>query len=439
MRKHLILSVSVMTLMVAFTGCGNKTKVSLDKTTLSLLAGEIEKLAATVEPEDAGNKGVIWTSSNNGVATVTADGTVTAIDSGTAIISATAQDGSKKAATCSLTVASIYASGFEWNSNFTGVGTVWKNGSLLYKLVDGKHYTGANSVVVSGKDVYAAGYCGGHDYGDGEVGAVWKNGHVLHKSNLANEVESTGDNSVSIAVAGNDVYAVGGSEGITVWKNGNVLYGLTNENYGPEGDDLAECESIAVAGNDVYAVGWGKNSQSKYVATVWKNGKVLYRLTDGNYHAFSYSVAVAGNDVYVVGCDGYKDFLEGNAVAMVWKNGNVLYKLTDGKRDARGYSITVESNDIYVLGTEKNSQGKDVGTVWKNGHLLYRLGDGYFDTSGSSLTVLGNDVYVAGIDRNLRGKNVATVWKNGNVIYRLTDEKNKSLFTSVSVLWSNHI
>lgn len=75
--------------------------VSLDKTELKLAKGGNAKLTATVLPADATDKTVTWTTSDNKVATVAADGTVTAVGEGTAVITATAGG---KTAQCTVTV-----------------------------------------------------------------------------------------------------------------------------------------------------------------------------------------------------------------------------------------------------------------------------------------------------------------------------------------------
>lgn len=74
------------------------TGVSLDKDTLSLYTGDTASLTATVEPENATNPAVIWSSDNADVATVD-NGTVTAKAAGTATITATAADDSNISAT----------------------------------------------------------------------------------------------------------------------------------------------------------------------------------------------------------------------------------------------------------------------------------------------------------------------------------------------------
>ena len=78
------------------------TNVSLNKTELKLEVSGTEKLEATVEPSDASNKDVTWSSSNETVATV-ADGTVTAKAEGTATITVTTAEGNHQA-TCTVTV-----------------------------------------------------------------------------------------------------------------------------------------------------------------------------------------------------------------------------------------------------------------------------------------------------------------------------------------------
>jgi uncharacterized protein GlcG (DUF336 family) len=79
------------------------TGITLNYEERTLLPGDTVTLIATVQPDDADNKTVTWTSSNPDVATVNDDGFVEAIANGETIITATTQDGNKKA-TCAITV-----------------------------------------------------------------------------------------------------------------------------------------------------------------------------------------------------------------------------------------------------------------------------------------------------------------------------------------------
>ena len=80
------------------------TQITLDTTTASLEVGKTTTLTATVEPSDATDTRVTWTSSDTSVATVAPDGTVTAVKAGTATITATAEGDTGKFATCTVTV-----------------------------------------------------------------------------------------------------------------------------------------------------------------------------------------------------------------------------------------------------------------------------------------------------------------------------------------------
>ena len=84
------------------------TSITLNKSSLSLKVGEKETLIATVLPENATDKKVTWTSSKEDVATVDANGRVTAIAEGNATIIASAGG---RTATCSVTVSNNNISG----------------------------------------------------------------------------------------------------------------------------------------------------------------------------------------------------------------------------------------------------------------------------------------------------------------------------------------
>lgn len=79
------------------------TGVTLNKTSLTLEAGQDETLIATVAPSNADNKNVSWTSSDNTVASVDQTGKVSAVAAGTATITVTTADGNKTH-TCTVTV-----------------------------------------------------------------------------------------------------------------------------------------------------------------------------------------------------------------------------------------------------------------------------------------------------------------------------------------------
>lgn len=80
------------------------SQITLNKAEASISVGNSETLTATVAPENATIKALTWASSDEDVATVAPDGTVTAVKAGAATITATTADGSGKSAVCKVTV-----------------------------------------------------------------------------------------------------------------------------------------------------------------------------------------------------------------------------------------------------------------------------------------------------------------------------------------------
>ena len=82
------------------------TDVTLSKSSLSLIPGQSSTLAYTLAPDNATNPFVVWSSSNDRVATV-ADGVVTAVNPGEATVTCKARDDDAEA-TCTVTVYDNY-------------------------------------------------------------------------------------------------------------------------------------------------------------------------------------------------------------------------------------------------------------------------------------------------------------------------------------------
>ena len=120
MNKKLLVLPCTLLLLFSIGGCGSNnhspnsqqtsgasinteiTGVYLNYEELAMYKGKSATLTATVEPEDAFNRDVTWTSSNTSVATVT-NGTIKALKEGTAIITVTTKVGGLTA-TCAVTV-----------------------------------------------------------------------------------------------------------------------------------------------------------------------------------------------------------------------------------------------------------------------------------------------------------------------------------------------
>ena len=262
----------------------------------------------------------------------------------------------------------------------------WKNG-IAVNLPNG---TMANSIYVSGNDVYLAGqeYLGG---GIHQIAKYWKNGISI---NLTDSISYAGAN--DIYVYGNDTYVAGWeSVGIPYakyWKNGTAVH-LPNGGF---------ATSIYVLNNDVFVAGI---DTGQTIAKYWKNGVGINLNTNGSDYSIANDIYVSGNDVFVAGAlgeiidygDGYMELILHSAV--YWKNG-IPVNLPHG---TRANSIYVSGNDVYVAGQEYNGNSL-LAKYWKNG-IPVNLPHG---TQANSIYASGNDVYVAG-DNNGKAK----YWKNG--------------------------
>ncbi len=295
--------------------------------------------------------------------------------------------------TTTTVVPDVYVAGYKNDFSFP-VAAIWKNETLTM-LSSGP--SNANSVFVSGSDVYVAGY----DRSTWNVATIWKNGVAIPLSTTPGDADAA-----AVYVSGTDVYAAGyensgGKKVAKFWKNG-VATPLTNGSFD------AYAESIYIEGTNVYVVGHETNG-SYYVAKIWKNG-VATVLSNGLSDAFAMSVFVSGADVYVAGYVRNA----GKHIATLWKNA-IPGSLTPNTSDGYANSVFVSGNDVYVAGYEDTGLGTDA-KLWKNGvasNLSHGANPGY-PAYATGVFVTGTDVYVSGYALCLCGGTnyTARIWKN---------------------------
>ncbi|MDR1877154.1 MAG: Ig-like domain-containing protein, partial [Flavobacteriaceae bacterium] len=332
--------------------------VTVSSATLELYVGDKQTLTAEVTLADVADKTLTWSSSNTDVATVDpATGEVTAVATGTAIITATAAN--DKTGSCTITVSpDVYVAGYADSNNSIQIAALWKNG-VWHALTNGTNAAYAKSVYVSGNDVYVAGE-------DDNKPVLWKNGVVQVLPHIK------WGSAYSVYVSGSDVYIAGENSYIpALWKNG-VKQAL-NAGYG-------SAKSVYVSGSDVYVAG-----EDNYKPVLWKNGVKQILSNDGGV---AQSVFISGTDIYVVGDD--------DSGAVLWKNG--VKQALPSTSWASAHSVYVSGTDVYVAGRD------DSGAVlWKNG-----VQQALYGVSARSVFVSGSDVYVAG-----ENSNKPVLWKNG--------------------------
>lgn len=94
------------------------TGITTTPTSVTLEKGTTQALSTVLVPANATNQNVTYTSSNQNVATVSADGVITAVGEGTATITVTSADGGYTA-TCAVTVPHQHTYSSAWTSNAT--------------------------------------------------------------------------------------------------------------------------------------------------------------------------------------------------------------------------------------------------------------------------------------------------------------------------------
>jgi hypothetical protein len=286
----------------------------------------------------------------------------------------------------------------------TSEAVMWKNGSICWRSGMNEEALG-NSVFVSGNDVYIAGY----GRGEGPYGGtndpraiLWKNGKAQYLPFLG--ARQTGFAN-SVFVSGKDVYVAGTYRpanypydfraGAVLWKNGAAQY-LSPSDATPD----TEANSVYVSGGDVYVAG-----QVSGKAALWKNGAMLPLSLDSGSTSWASSVFVSGGDVYVAGGGEYSAESSGYA-AILWKNGE-KQNLSDGSIFGVAHSIFVIDADVYVAGETLDAQGLIAATLWKNG-AKQNIDSPTSICEAQSVFAIGGDVYVGGAVFGY-----AAIWKNG--------------------------
>ena len=213
------------------------TGVSLSQTTATIGVGETLTLTATVAPDNAANKNVTWSSSNESVATVK-DGVVTGKAAGMATITATTDDGGKKA-TCTVTVSNtqdlaLLTNDFTAPDGITLTGTLGAN--VKISIASGATVT-LRDATINGKGKWAGITC----LGDATI--------VIE-----------GENSVMGFALGHPGIYIPKGKTLTIRGDGSLTASGKNDNSascgaGIGGGYFMECGNIVIEGGTINATG----------------------------------------------------------------------------------------------------------------------------------------------------------------------------------------
>lgn len=363
-------------------------QIALDKDTLELKVDSTYQLSATITPETSTDI-ITWRSSDETIATVSDNGTITAIAAGNATITATATSGTS--ASCELTVTTIQALYILGTIN--GNAYVWKNMEILYNF-EGQSFQPIDMDIYN-SNVYITANVNG------------TNGVYLNGQKMEGYVGS------SIQVVNGNIYTLHNG---TIYKNGTQL-------CSPKPIDL-ECTSMKMYVAEPYV--YICVNPKGYGPRLWKINSTSGNVEETTYickdinvtqthevngHPESYEepidslnvlagdILVDGTDVYIVGRRTFKSYVQySNLGGFVWKNGKEI----KFAQYACFLDIIMFKNNIYMASSNLSKWPQAAVYTWQAPFEQNSLKQKTLSTQGNarSVCVCGDDIYVVGHDGN---------------------------------------
>jgi hypothetical protein len=434
-----LLSVSLALLVGGCSRGGNSVGRTAQTITFDNPGTQTAGTSLTLSAKASSDAAVTFTSATPGICTVSGT-TATFVTAGACTIDASQTGNSIYAAASqvaqSFTVnpaigptTTVYISGFAISaastaSNVVSVPEVWQltSGSptataTALSMPGGMTSAQANTIAVSGSDVYVAGSASNST---NETAVYWLNNGA--PTTLPSGATIAGAN--AIAVSGGNVYVAGYEENTA--GNGNAVLwvnGTATTLSPPSGMAYSFARAIAVSGGNVYVAGVAWNTNSDESAALWVNGAATLLpmpsgLT-GDYYAGG--VAVSGGNVYV---SGYTDSDADTDTAISWVNNGAATTLPIpagilyGEYTANG--IAVSGSDVYAAGSGSTGVGSGTAAYWENGTpTTLPMPSGIQESVATSwavgIALSGSDVYSVGsLEDSFAGVGpTAAYWVNG--------------------------
>lgn len=245
--------------------------IELSQTSATLTTGSTLNLTATVTPVDALNKTVLWSSSDETVATVDG-GFIIAQKPGTATITAKAEADETVTATCTLTVADAAAPAFY---SEISDGDFYIQNVATGMFLSGANDWGTHSSIIEHGTVYTAAKI--------SEGVYTLDSHIYNNANdhfLAGDYTDGAATNLQIVALGDGKYSIANADGtafFTAWPNSTyVTANASDANssfaqwYFVSKKDRDKALTAATAVNPVDATYYIKNPQfSRNQSTQW--------------------------------------------------------------------------------------------------------------------------------------------------------------------------
>ncbi|MDO4194417.1 MAG: leucine-rich repeat protein, partial [Erysipelotrichaceae bacterium] len=386
------------------------TGITMTTTELRVAVGDTGKIQASVVPENAGNKTILWSSDNESIASVNDEGIVTGTAAGTAVITAKTEDGGYTAQ-CTVTVYTVHAEGItvdeeaspseiEFGSasavvitfeplNTTNKGLTWKSSDTSVATVD---ENGVVTAVGEGHVTITATSDDGGFTASKEIEIIY---HHVESIAFAEETvelpeeavrqlqvlftpENASNKAVTYSSDHEEIVTVDSEGRITGVKEGNAVITAVTE----DGNKTAQC-SVTVLMKDIII----RNLESSYEFTstaikpeieVYDNGTLLTPKTD-------YTITYKNNTKAYTLTEDDPEFSAKKAPQIIlksnskgnYKGSKTVYFAID-PIDLNDDSITVDALSVQATGKTLSP----VPAVYFNGKKLKAKTDYIVDYTG---------------------------------------------------------
>jgi alpha-tubulin suppressor-like RCC1 family protein len=460
----LVRGVSVGTTDITATADGGKTAkcavtvvtdavtgVSLEQPTMDLLAGSQRQLTAAIQPSDAGNKNVTWSSANNAIATVSASGLVKGVSVGTTDITVTTQYGGYTAK-CAVTVRSAgfakIASGFYYSLAINTDGSLWTWGRNNYgQLGDGSKTDRSVPVQMGADNDWAVVMAGAsHVMVIKSDGSLWAWGqNSLGQLGDGTQTERTSpvrvgtDNDwVSVSTGygaaqtlySYDYYTHAVKADGSLWFWGGNFSGHKGDGYSYSASSPSDLYPVRVgtADNWLAVSGWVEHTMAlKSDGSLWAWGLNSYgQLGDGTTTKRNSSVRVGADNDWAAVSTGDRHTVALKANGSLWAWGwNGTGQLADGTTTNRTTPVQVGADNDWAVvsasGGYHTMALKSDGSLWGWGQNNYgQLGDGSTTNRRTPVRVGADNDWVAvsaGVYNTLALKSDGSLWAWGQNTY----------------------
>lgn len=269
----------------------NVTGISLEETSKTMQKGNTAYITANVQPHNATNKSITWTSSNTNVARVDSNGQIMACGVGTTNIIATTVDGNYQAI-CELTVTAIPVEGITLNKTSLNI----KVGAEAYLEANIQPFEASSDANITWES------------SDSSVVTVSQYGNVSGlKEGQATIIAKCGNLSATCLVNVSRIEVTG----ITLPANLNLKYGKSSQLTAVVSPDNATNKNIIWSSSDTNIVQVDANG--KVTAQNIGNAIITAQTEDGNFRA-NCNINVSYEPIYINASIGYTVAVSGESI-----------------------------------------------------------------------------------------------------------------------------